>query len=149
MADRVEQERLRGRALGPRAVAEAHVTRGLGPVALGVGVAPGGYAPRSGALTLAGTADAHHAHLEEGVPGSVKGCRFRVEIGRPSDAHVEAGYGVLVQLVLEAGSTSSMKMIYVRLKREWDLDQLPLEGEEGFSMREVEDERYVEVMIDN
>ena len=117
--------------------------------ALGVGVAPGGYAPRSGALTLACTADAHHAHLEEGVPGSVKGCRFRVEIGRPSDAHVEAGYGVLVQLVLEAGSTSSMKMIYVRLKREWDLDQLPLEGEEGFSMREVEDERYVEVMIEN
>ena len=62
---------------------------------------------------------------------------------------MEAGYGVLVQLVLEKGSASSLKMVYVQLKRDWDLDELRVPGEESLSMRELEDEKFVEVVFES
>ena len=53
---------------------------------------------------------------------TVKGVKFRVEMHRPNAVQVAAGYGVQLRLVLEKGAATSLKLIYNRLRREWDLD---------------------------
>lgn len=57
-----------------------------------------------------------------GVLPVVKAMRFRVEVHKPSPLQDVAGYEVLVCLVLEKGASSSLQMVYTRLKRNWDLD---------------------------
>ncbi|TFY81631.1 hypothetical protein EWM64_g2381 [Hericium alpestre] len=63
-----------------------------------------------------------------GVMGVVKAVRFRVEIRDATSAHSAAGYQTELQLIQEKGALSSFKLVYNRLKRDWDLDapQIPL-----------------------
>lgn len=58
----------------------------------------------------------------ESLMSTVKGVKFRVEMHRPNAVQVAAGYGVQLRLVLEKGAATSLKLIYNRLRREWDLD---------------------------
>jgi len=63
-----------------------------------------------------------------GVMGVTKAVRFRVEVHTASDAQETAGYQTVLQLVQEKGAASSFRLIYGRLRREWDLDapRIPL-----------------------
>jgi hypothetical protein len=63
-----------------------------------------------------------------GVIGVTKAVRFRVEVQDASEAQEAAGYQTALQLVQEKGSASSFRLIYNRLKREWDSDapKIPL-----------------------
>ncbi|KAI0820791.1 kinase-like domain-containing protein [Trametes gibbosa] len=111
---------------------------------MGVAVAPGAYAPGSDALVLACTL----GDATEGAAGSVMavgrgGVRFRAEIRRPGGECEARGYPVMLQLVLEKGAASSLKLIYARLRREWDLDSPPVPCGRGAA---GEDERFVEVV---
>ncbi|KAI0352375.1 Pkinase-domain-containing protein [Trametes cingulata] len=121
---------------------------------MGVAVAAGGYAAGSDALVLRCVlADSREGAGEAGsVMAAVRGVRFRVEIRRPGAASEAAGYPVMLQLVLEKGATSSLKLIYARLRREWDLDSPPVPCEDlDVADRRVqeEDERFVEVVYAN
>jgi serine/threonine-protein kinase HSL1, negative regulator of Swe1 kinase len=62
------------------------------------------------------------------VMGVVKAVRFRVEVHAASEAQEAAGYQTVLQLVQEKGAASSFRLVYGRLKREWDLDapKIPL-----------------------
>lgn len=116
---------------------------------MGVTVATGQYVSGSDALLLACTlADSRGERDAEGVIAAMRGVRFRVEIGKPGAAHVAAGYAVLMQIVLEKGATSTLKLIYNRLRREWDLDSPPVPFD-SVSTRELEDGKFVEVVYDN
>lgn len=57
-----------------------------------------------------------------GVMAVVRAVRFRVEVHRPTTAQATAGFAVAVHLVQEKGSLASFKLIFNRLRREWDLD---------------------------
>ena len=85
---------------------------------------------------------------EDGFLAAAKGVRFRVEIGRPSQAHELAGFMVVVQLVLEKGAASSLKIIHGRLKGAWNLDRTPVACE-SLSTRELEGGRFLEVVFDH
>ncbi|KAI0051029.1 Pkinase-domain-containing protein [Auriscalpium vulgare] len=63
-----------------------------------------------------------------GVMGVAKAVRFRVEVHRPTPPQTLAGYSTTLQLVQEKGALSSFKLVYNRLRREWDLDapKIPL-----------------------
>jgi serine/threonine-protein kinase HSL1 (negative regulator of Swe1 kinase) len=63
-----------------------------------------------------------------GVMGITKAVRFRVEVHAASEAQETAGYHTVLQLIQEKGGASSFRLIYGRLKREWDLDapRIPL-----------------------
>jgi serine/threonine-protein kinase HSL1 (negative regulator of Swe1 kinase) len=63
-----------------------------------------------------------------GVMGVTKAVRFRVEVYAASEAQETAGYQTVLQLVQEKGAASSFRLMYSRLKREWDLDapRIPL-----------------------
>jgi hypothetical protein len=63
-----------------------------------------------------------------GVMGITKAVRFRVEVHAASEAQETAGYQTVLQLVQEKGAASSFRLMYGRLKREWDLDapRIPL-----------------------
>ena len=56
-----------------------------------------------------------------------KAVGFRVELHAVvgSTAHAVAGYVTSMTMVQEKGALSSFKMVYNRLRREWDLDGLP------------------------
>jgi serine/threonine protein kinase len=63
-----------------------------------------------------------------GVMGVTKAVRFRVEVHAASEAQEAAGYQAVLQLVQEKGAVSSFRLVYSRLRREWDLDapKIPL-----------------------
>lgn len=63
-----------------------------------------------------------------GVMGVTKAVRFRVEVHAASEAQETAGYQTVLQLVQEKGAASSFRLMYGKLKREWDLDapRIPL-----------------------
>jgi serine/threonine-protein kinase HSL1 (negative regulator of Swe1 kinase) len=62
------------------------------------------------------------------VSGVAKAVRFRVEVHAASEAQETAGYQTVLQLVQEKGAASSFRLVYGRLRREWDLDapKIPL-----------------------
>ncbi|KAH9924794.1 kinase-like domain-containing protein [Fomitopsis serialis] len=80
-----------------------------------------------------------------GAMSSLKGVRFRVEVHRPSSIQTMAGYAVLLNLVLEKGAATTLKLVYNRLRREWDLDSQPSAPASRSSVME-DDERFVEVV---
>lgn len=57
-----------------------------------------------------------------GVMAVVKAVRFRVEFHNTSSSHAIAGYVTSLTLVQEKGALSSFKLIFNRLRREWELD---------------------------
>ncbi|KAH9975652.1 kinase-like domain-containing protein [Russula compacta] len=63
-----------------------------------------------------------------GVMGVIKAIRFRVEVHVANEAQEATGYQAVLQLVQEKGAASSFRLIYGRLRREWDLDapRIPL-----------------------
>ncbi|CDO73303.1 hypothetical protein BN946_scf185008.g65 [Trametes cinnabarina] len=114
---------------------------------MGVTVAAGAYVAGSDALVLSCTL-ADSRERDGGAMAPVRGVRFRVEIRRPGAVSEAAGYPVMLQLVLEKGATSSLKLIYARMRREWDLDSPPVPCE-SLAGRMREDERFVEVVYEN
>jgi serine/threonine-protein kinase HSL1, negative regulator of Swe1 kinase len=63
-----------------------------------------------------------------GVMGVTKSVRFRIEVHVASEAQETAGYQTVLQLVQEKGAASSFRLMYGRLRLEWDLDapKIPL-----------------------
>lgn len=63
-----------------------------------------------------------------GVMGVTKSVRFRVEVHAASEAQEAVGYQTVLQLVQEKGAGSSFRLVYGRLRLEWDLDapKIPL-----------------------
>ncbi|KAI0289554.1 kinase-like domain-containing protein [Russula brevipes] len=63
-----------------------------------------------------------------GVMGAIKAVRFRVEVHAASEAQEAVGYQTVLQLVQEKGAASSFRLVYGRLRCEWDLDapRIPL-----------------------
>jgi serine/threonine-protein kinase HSL1 (negative regulator of Swe1 kinase) len=63
-----------------------------------------------------------------GVMGVTKTVRFRIEVHAASEAQEAAGYQTVLQLVQEKGAASSFRLVYSRLRHEWDLDapKIPL-----------------------
>ncbi|KAG9037548.1 hypothetical protein FRB95_005130 [Tulasnella sp. JGI-2019a] len=57
-----------------------------------------------------------------GVMAIVKAVRFRVECHQTSSSHTAAGYVTSLTLVQEKGALSSFKLLFNRLRREWELD---------------------------
>ncbi|KAG8884936.1 clathrin associated protein complex large subunit [Tulasnella sp. 331] len=57
-----------------------------------------------------------------GVMAVVKAVRFRVEFHQTSSSHMAAGYITSLTLVQEKGALSSFKLLFNRLRREWELD---------------------------
>ncbi|KZT65662.1 Pkinase-domain-containing protein [Daedalea quercina L-15889] len=80
-----------------------------------------------------------------GAMSSLKGVRFRVEVHRPNPAQAIAGYLVLLALVLEKGSATTLKLVYNRLRNEWDLGSPspPLDSRNSVA---DDDERFVEIV---
>ena len=115
---------------------------------IGVTVSPAHYVSGSDALILQCALADWRERDEDGFLAAAKGVRFRVEIGRPSPAHELAGFTVVVQLVLEKGAASSLKIIHGRLKSVWDLDSTPIACE-SLSTRELEGGRFLEVVFDH
>ena len=62
------------------------------------------------------------------VTGVAKAVRFRVEVHAANEAQEVAGYQTMLLLVQEKGAASSFRLMYGRLRREWDLDapKIPL-----------------------
>lgn len=54
-----------------------------------------------------------------------KAVRFRVELHSVTHAHSVSGYVTSLTIVQEKGALSSFKLVYNRLRREWDLDTPP------------------------
>lgn len=79
-----------------------------------------------------------------GIMATVKPVKFRVEMRIPTTVQAVAGYTVALNVVMEKGAHSSFKLVYGRLRREWELDASP----SGYMMecRPEEDDRYVEVV---
>ncbi|TBU30633.1 Pkinase-domain-containing protein [Dichomitus squalens] len=113
---------------------------------MGVVVSGAHYVSGSDALTLECTLADSRERDEDGVLAAVKSVRFRVEIGRPSPVHELAGFTVVVQLALEKGAASSLKLLYGRLRRDWNLDSAPVACE-SLSTRELEGGRFLEVVF--
>ncbi|KAF9820578.1 hypothetical protein IEO21_01281 [Rhodonia placenta] len=77
----------------------------------------------------------------------IKGARFRVEIQKPSGIQMMAGYSVLLSLVLERGAATTMKLVYNRLRREWNLDSALTSSPMASRTPMLDDdERFVEVV---
>jgi serine/threonine-protein kinase HSL1, negative regulator of Swe1 kinase len=57
-----------------------------------------------------------------GILGAIKAVRFRVELFKANAVQAVAGYAVALRFVQEKGALSSFKMIFNRLKKEWELD---------------------------
>ena len=79
-----------------------------------------------------------------GVMATVKPVKFRVEMRIPTTVQAVAGYTVALNMVMERGAHSSFKLVYGRLRREWELDASP----SGYVMecRAEDDDRFVEVV---
>ncbi|KAI0766949.1 Pkinase-domain-containing protein [Trametes elegans] len=112
---------------------------------MGVAVAAGGYAAGSDALVLRCVLPDSRERDEAGVMAVVRGVRFRVEIRRQAGA-AEEGCQVVVQLVLEKGATSSLRLIYARLRREWELDSPPVPCGDGACAERL-DGGFVNVVV--
>lgn len=54
--------------------------------------------------------------------GVTKAVRFRVEMHGVGHAHSVAGYASSVAMVQEKGALSTFKLLYNRLRRDWELD---------------------------
>jgi hypothetical protein len=52
----------------------------------------------------------------------VKAVRFCVEFHGVLHSHAVAGYTSSISMIQEKGALSSFKLLYNRLRREWDLD---------------------------
>jgi len=63
-----------------------------------------------------------------GVMGVTKPVKFRVEVHSTNEEQEAAGYQTVLQLVQEKGAASSFRLVYGRLRHEWDLDapKIPL-----------------------
>ncbi|KAI0343257.1 Pkinase-domain-containing protein [Trametopsis cervina] len=61
-----------------------------------------------------------------GVMATVKAVKFRVEMKIPTTVQAIAGFTVAMNIVMEKGANSSFKLVYSRLRREWDLDAAPI-----------------------
>ncbi|EPT00691.1 hypothetical protein FOMPIDRAFT_140356 [Fomitopsis schrenkii] len=83
--------------------------------------------------------------VTRGAMTSLKGARFRVEVHRPSAIQATAGYAVLLSLVLEKGAATTLKLVYNRLRKEWNLDAAPSPSGSRGSVVD-DDERFVEVV---
>lgn len=57
-----------------------------------------------------------------GVMAVVKAVRFRVEFHHTNTSHAVSGYITSLTLIQEKGALSSFKLIFNRLRREWELD---------------------------
>ncbi|KAG8929179.1 hypothetical protein FRC02_005911 [Tulasnella sp. 418] len=57
-----------------------------------------------------------------GVMSVVKAVRFRVEFHQTSGSHAATGYITSATLIQEKGALSSFKLLFNRLRREWELD---------------------------
>ncbi|EKM49974.1 uncharacterized protein PHACADRAFT_130433 [Phanerochaete carnosa HHB-10118-sp] len=79
-----------------------------------------------------------------GAMVTVKPVKFRVEMRIPTTVQAVAGFTVALNVVMEKGAHSSFKLIYGRLRREWELDASP----SGYVMecRAEDDDRFVEVV---
>lgn len=64
-----------------------------------------------------------------GVMATVKAVKFRVEMKLPTTVQAIAGYTVAMDIVMEKGANSSFRLIYTRMRREWDLDATPVKCE--------------------
>ncbi|KAI8996586.1 kinase-like domain-containing protein [Trametes punicea] len=117
---------------------------------MGIVVSAGAYVAGSDALVLSCTlGDSRERDgRKTGLMAQVRGVRFRAEIRRPDSVSEAAGYSVMLQLVLEKGATSSLKLIYARLRKDWDLESPPVPYESAIG-RERVDERFVEVVYEN
>ncbi|KZT10095.1 Pkinase-domain-containing protein [Laetiporus sulphureus 93-53] len=114
-------------------------------VALAHAAAEDPTAPGSDTLTLKCWMD-ESRELRSGLT-PMKGVRFRVEVQRPSAIQGMAGYVVLLSLVLEKGAATSLKLIYNRLRREWDLDSPPTSSPMASRNPMLgDDERFVEIV---
>ena len=51
-----------------------------------------------------------------------KAVRFRVEIHGVGHAHTVAGFTTSVNMIQEKGALSTFKLLYNRLRRDWELD---------------------------
>jgi len=62
-----------------------------------------------------------------GVLAVIKAVRFRVEfhLGGVTSSHAAAGFKSSLSLIQEKGALSSFKLIFNRLRREWELDAPP------------------------
>ncbi len=67
------------------------------------------------------TNDAHFID-PSGVMEGVKAVAFRVELHGVLRSHAVAGFTCSVSLIQEKGALSSFKLVYNRLRREWQLD---------------------------
>lgn len=79
-----------------------------------------------------------------GAMATVKPVKFRIEMKLPTTVQAIAGYTVALNVVMEKGAHSSFKLVYARLRREWELDAGPTE----FMMEchAEDDDRFVEVV---
>ena len=57
-----------------------------------------------------------------GVMAITKAVRFRVEIHGVGHAHTVAGFTTSVTMIQEKGALSTFKLLYNRLRRDWELD---------------------------
>jgi len=57
--------------------------------------------------------------------GSTKAVRFRVEMQAVGHAHTIAGFTTSVTMIQEKGALSTFKLLYNRLRRDWDFDAPP------------------------
>jgi serine/threonine-protein kinase HSL1, negative regulator of Swe1 kinase len=75
------------------------------------------------------TADILNASDDQADPASVmavaKAVHFRVELHHVTHAHSVSGYVTSLTMIQEEGAWSSFKLVYNRLRREWDLDTPP------------------------
>lgn len=82
-----------------------------------------------------------------GIMATVKAVKFRVELKIPPTVQAIAGYTVALNIVMEKGALSSFKMVYGRLRREWDFDAPPLgRTMDSRTLDAFDDERFVEIM---
>ena len=77
--------------------------------------------------------------------GTTKAVRFRVEVHGTTPSQLVAGYRTALHLIQEKGSLSTFKVVYNRLRREWDLDapRIPLPAP---SPALAESSRFAELM---
>ena len=61
---------------------------------------------------------------KDNVLGNAKPLQFRVEFRSATKAQNAAGYSTVMTLVLEKGSVTALKTMYLRLRRDWYYDAL-------------------------
>lgn len=73
---------------------------------------------------------------------SVKAVRFRIGVHGVIHSHSVAGFKTSVSMVQEKGALSSFKLLFNRLRRDWDLDApkpilKTLKASDGISVRDT------------